>query len=162
MSCFSDEQLNQLGNALEAAGWNTDDVTRLGQAGETRLKEIRISLDPNSIIFAIEAGKTELWLHDDQKMGGVGVRGHKILAYLRENGLLDSCANLDELKIIQKQGSEFFRRHGFGKKVMGIAGWRGVRDDEVPYLVDCGEGIVLLWDSLDDNQNSLVPGLRRK
>ena len=158
MSHFSGGQLNQLGDKLEAAGWSADDVTNLGQASVERLTEIRFSLSKSDIIAAIEVGKTELWRHDDQKTGWV--RGRVILKHLTDEGLLGSCADLDELKVIQAKGPEFFRRHKFAGKA--IVGWRGVRDGEVPYLVEGGDGVVLGWGRLDFSFGALIPGLRRK
>ncbi|MCX6752525.1 MAG: hypothetical protein NTZ87_03455 [Candidatus Nomurabacteria bacterium] len=122
MSCFTSGQLNQLGDKLEAVGWTAEDITNLGQASRVRLDEIRLSLSRGDIILAIETGKTELWLLEEQKTDWV--QGRKILTHLTENSLLAGCADLDELKIIQAQGIEFFRKHFAGKAVFG---WRGVQ-----------------------------------
>lgn len=158
MSHFSSGQLNQLGDKLEAAGWCADDVTNLGQASVERLTEIRMSLTTSDIVVAIEAGKTELWLHEEQKTSWV--RGHVILAHLTKTGLLAGCADLAELKAIQAKDIGFFRKYGFSGKV--IVGWRGVQGDGVPYLVGFGGEVVLFWDHLDYDFNAGFPGLRRK
>src|SRR3989338_8616139 len=146
MSQFSSGQLNQLGDALEAAGWTPEDVTRLGQAGLERLAEIRMSLVPKSdIVLAIENGGTELWLHPEQKTGWVG--GRKILAHLTDGNLLEGCVGVPELKAIQAQGLPFFRKYFRGKAVVG---WRGVQDDRVPYLIVHDGKVVLDRFHLDD------------
>ncbi len=59
MSHFSSGQLNQLGNALEAADWTTDDVTRLGQSGKDRLTQIRLSLVYLRPLFTFKLGATD-------------------------------------------------------------------------------------------------------
>ena len=158
MSHFSTGQLNQLGDKLEVAGWSAKDVANLGQASVECLTEIRLSLNKSDIVRAVEAGETELWLHEDQKTGWMP--GWKILAYLAGNKLLDGCADLDELKAIQAKGIGFFRRHGFSGKA--IVGWRGVRAGGVPYLFEGDDVVVLGWFRLDDGWGAGDPGLRRK
>ena len=157
MSHFSGGQLNQLGDKLEAAGWRAEDITNLGQASVERLIEIRQSLSASDIIAAIEAGKTELWLHDDQKTGWG--RGRVILKHLTDTGLLVGCVGVPELKVIQAKGLPFFRQHFAGK---AIVGWRDVQDDNVPYLIELGGKVVLLWYLLDRSFFASYPGLRRK
>ena len=157
MSNFKSGQLNQLGDKLEASGWTAEDITRLGQASKARLDEIRLSLSRSDIILVIEAGKTELWLHEEQKTSWVN--GRKILAYLTENSLLAGCADLDELEIIQAQGIEFFRKHFKGRAIFG---WRGVQDDSVPCLIEGGNEVVLRWRHLDCDWDAFSPALRRK
>ena len=106
MSHFSDGQLRQWGNALEAAEWTAEDMTLMGQAGRDRLVGIRDGLRRGgNIVEAIVAGETELWLHPDQ-ISGV-VQGRKILNHLTETGLLASCADLEELEAIQAKGIDF-------------------------------------------------------
>jgi len=97
----------------------------------------------SKIIFAIVAGQTELWLHDNQKTKWV--RGGMILDYLTHNKTLSSCANLAELEVIKAQGIEFFRRYFPGK---AVSGWRGVRDNMVPRLIEKGNNVVLCWANL--------------
>lgn len=158
MSSFKSGQLDQLGNKLELAGWQAEDITNLGQASVERLTEIRLSLLKSDVISAIEVGKTELRLHPDQEKEWV--QGRKILNYFREEGLLDGCADLDELKIVQAQGIDFFREHGFSGKA--IVGWRGVQDDSVPFLVENGGKVVLHWYRLGSGFDAGDPALRRK
>lgn len=156
MSHFSGGQLNQLGDALEVAGWTPDDVTKLEQAGKTRLTAIRLSLLSSDIVSAIETGATELWLHDEQKTGWV--KGRKILVQLTESSLFAGCADLDELKIIQAQGIEFFRRYFTGKAIFG---WRGFRDGNVPFLIESGDRVVLDRYHLYYSWRASDPALRR-
>lgn len=145
MSHFSDGQLRQLGNALEAAGWISRDMTLLGQAGRHRLIGIRNSLRSGSnIITAIVRGRTELWLAPGQDTIG-GVRGHEILRRLMYAGLLASCVDLEELKAIQAKGGEFFQKH-FRYCVFG---WRGLQANCVPYLTWHENGVMLRWQGLD-------------
>jgi len=157
-SNFSDGQLRQLGNSLAASDWTPEDLTLLGQAGRDRLIGIRDSLRRGGdIVAAIAEGRTELWLHDDQKNGWV--QGRKILRYLTDTGLLASCADLDELKAVQSKGIKFFRQHFAGKAPFA---WRGVRDDYVPYLVEDDGEVVLYWGRLGDFWSAGSPALRRK
>ena len=109
------------------------------------------------IIAAIEAGKTELWLDEDQKRSWV--RGHVILQRLTDTGLLDDCADLQELKDIRAEGPEFYHKHFAGKVIVG---WRGVRGDRVPYLVEAFDEVVLYWNHLGHYFNARNPALRRK
>ena len=155
MSLFSAGQLNQLGGALEAAGWSAEDVTRLGQAGHECLAEIRSSL--SGIVAAIEGGQTELWLAPGQAESWV--RGRAILAHLTDTGLLSGCADLAELKAIQAKGLDFFRKYFRGKAVFG---WRGVRVGFVPCLIEYGDEVMLDWRWLDYFWIALSPALRRK
>jgi hypothetical protein len=66
-----------------------------------------------SIIDAIEGGRTELWLHPEQKTEWV--QGRKILKYLTDSGELAGCVDLADLKAIQAKGIDFFRKHFRGK-----------------------------------------------
>ncbi|OGI95560.1 hypothetical protein A2917_03345 [Candidatus Nomurabacteria bacterium RIFCSPLOWO2_01_FULL_42_17] len=157
MSYFSSGQLNQLGDALERAGWLPEDVTNLGQAGKARLAEIRLSLQRNDIITLIETKQTEPWLHDDQKADLI-VQGYKILAYLDQNGLLDSCANLGELRSIQFKGIEFFQRYFAGKVIFG---WGGVDGESVPCLFVFQGEVVQSRRQLNNRWHIDDPGLRR-
>lgn len=155
---FSDGQLRQVGNALEAADWTPEDVTLLGQAGRDRLVGFRDLLRRGGdIVAAIIEGRTELWLAPGQDTGWV--QGRAILAHLTETVLLAGCADLDELKAIQAKGLLFFRQHYAGKVIFG---WRGVRGVSVPYLVGSGGGVVLSWHRLDDGWSADGPALRRK
>ncbi len=159
MSHFSGGQLNQLGDKLELAGWQAEDLTNFGQASVERLTEIRLSLTPQSeIVRAIEAGQTELWLAPGQEAGWV--LGSAILAHLKENGLLAGCPDLGELKTVQAQGMEFFRKHGFSRKA--VVGWGGVRGGIVPCLVGRDDEVVLSWRRLGRIFNASDPALRRK
>jgi len=142
MSHFSDGQVNQLANALEAAGWSAEDVTRLGQAGKSRLTEIRMSLDKSDIVSAIEAGRTKLWFHPDQEEGCI-VENRRILAYLTESGFLSGCADISELQAIQAKGFPFFWKY-FRRNA--VFGWRGVSRGYVPFLfVKGNREVVLEW-----------------
>ncbi|MDR3519746.1 MAG: hypothetical protein P4L63_02580 [Candidatus Pacebacteria bacterium] len=157
-STFSDGQLRQTGNSLAAAGWTTEDLTLLGQAGRDRLVGIRDSLRRGGdIVTAIVEGRTELWLHEDQKTGWT--RGRVIYSHLQETGLLAGCVDLDELKAIQTKGIDFFRKHFAGKAIFG---WRSVRDGHVPFLVEYGDGVLLFWRRLGDVWVACYPALRRK
>ncbi len=158
ISNYKEGQVHQLVDALEEAGWMGEDLTHLGQAGKARLDAIRQSLVKSDIIAAIEAGKTELWYHPDQKESN-WIRGRVILTHLTDNGLLDGCADLEELKVIQAQGIEFFQKHFAGKAVFG---WRGVQDAYVPCLIGNGGMVVLDWYSLDFDFGAINPALRRK
>jgi hypothetical protein len=53
MSTFSVGQMNQLGDSLENAGWNTNLITKLGQCG--RLAEIRAFLEGKAEIVTKKA-----------------------------------------------------------------------------------------------------------
>ncbi len=57
MSHFTSGQLNQLGDALEAAEWTAEDVTNLGQAGKTRLTQIRVSLQEEIAVEKVQEVK---------------------------------------------------------------------------------------------------------
>ena len=156
MSSFSPEQLRQLGNKFQAAGWLPEDVTNLGQASIERLTEIRMSLVPKSdIVLAIENGGTELWLHPEQK--NEWVQGRKILAHLTDNALLEGCVGVPELQAIQARGLAFFRKHFRGKAVFG---WRGVGGGRVPCLFGVDGRVVLDWHWLDSDWDAVVPALR--
>lgn len=158
MSIFSDGQLRQIGNSLASAGWTSEDGTLLGQAGRDRLVGIRDSLRRGGdIVTAIVEGRTELWLAPGQDTGWV--RGRAILAYLTETSLLASCADLDELKAVQAKGIDFFRKHFQGKAIFG---WRGVQDDDVPYLIESGGRVVRRWRWFDGSFHVDIPALRRK
>ena len=158
MSHFSDGQLQQAGNALAAADWSTEDLTLLGQAGRDRLIGIRDSLRRGGdIVSAIVGGRTELWLAPGQDTGWVG--GRKILSRLTDTGLLASCADLNELKAIQAKGINFFRQHFAGRAIFG---WRGVRDGDVPYLIEDGDEVVRGWGHLGSLWSANDPALRRK
>ncbi len=158
-SNFSRGQLRQVGNSLAAAEWSAEDLTLLGQAGRDRLVGIRDSLRRGGdIVSAIIEGRTELWLHEGQK-GNQYLLGRVIYARLQETGLLASCADLAELEAIKAKGVEFFRQHFAGKAVFG---WRGVQDGNVPYLVEDGGEVMLLWHWLAYRWFSRSPALRRK
>jgi hypothetical protein len=155
---FSDGQLRQWGNALEAADWTAEDMTLMGQAGHDRLIGIRDSLRRGGeIVAAIEGGKTELWLAPGQDTGWV--QGRKILAHLTNTGLLAGCADLAELEAIRAKGLEFFRRYFAGKALFG---WRGVQDGLMPYLVEYDDKVILFWLHLDNDWYAFYPALRRK
>lgn len=113
----------------------------------------------SNIISIIEAGQTELWLAPGQ--GASLIRGRVILHHLSEMGLLESCADLEELKAIQAKGIGFFLRQGFYCK--SIVGWRGVRGEIVPYLSEYLGGFIIRWYHLDDGCfGARSPALRRK
>jgi len=158
-SNFSDGQLAQLAASLEAADWTPNDVTLLGQAGRDRLIGIRDLLRRGvDIVAAIIEGRTELWLHDSQRVGWVG--GRTILAHLTDTGLLVSCADLAELEAIRAKGIVFFRQHFAGNLIFG---WRGVQGDSVPYLLEFDDEVVLNWRWLGYNfWLADNPALRRK
>lgn len=157
-SIFSDGQLRQVGNSLRAADWSREDLTLLGQAGRDRLIGIRDSLRRGGdIITAIVEGRTELWLHDDQKSGWA--RGRVIYTHLQLNGLLASCADLEELDAIKAKGVDFYRKY-FGDSV--LVGWRGVLGVSVPYLLASRVEVVRLCNQLDDSFCANDGCLRRK
>jgi len=156
---FSNGQLRQAGNSLAAADWSAEDLTLLGQAGRDRLIGIRDSLRRGGdIITAIVEDRTELWLHESQK-GNRYMQGRVIYAHLQDTGLLASFADLAELEAIKAKGIEFFRQYFAG---CAIFGWRGVRDDDVPYLIGYDGQVVLGWYWLGNDWDSDYPGLRRK
>lgn len=157
MSLFSAGQMNQLGDKLAAAGWSAEDITNLGQAPIERLTEIRNSLRVSEIVAAIVGGKTELWLHPKQESGWVG--GRKILAHLTQSGLLAGCVDLDDLRAIQAQGVDFFRKNFRGKAIFG---WRGVSVGFVPCLFEFGGKVILDWSHLGCSWHACDPALRRK
>ena len=115
-------------------------------------------LDSLAIIAVIESGRTELWLHDDQK-AGQRVRGRTILAQLLKENLLAGCADVPNLQAIQAKGPAFYQKHFAGKVLVA---WRGIQGDDVPYLVERGDEVILRWDHLDDDFDADCPAPSRK
>ena len=109
------------------------------------------------IIAAIEAGRTELWLHPDQ--ANRWVNGRVIQRHLTDAGLLAGCIDLAEAKAIQAKGIDFWRKHFAGKVIVA---WGGVQDDSVPYLYENEDEVVLYWDWIGRHFYSSIPALRRK
>lgn len=102
-----------------------------------------------------------LWLHEEQKRGGV-IRGHSIHRYLVNTNSLPTCLGLRDAEEIQKNGIAAFRRF-FGATVFF---WRSVvqRDDgylSVPYLYEYySDELVLNFLWLGDDWISLNPAAR--
>ena len=158
MSHFSDGQLQQVANSLEAAEWLPEDLTLLGQAGRDRLIGIRDALRRGGdIVSIIIEGRTELWLAPGQNTSWV--QGYDILAHLTNTGLLAGCVDLAGLEAIQAKGVVFFRKYFRGKAIFG---WRGVQGGYVPCLVGHDGRVVLRWDHLDLRWDARYPALRRK
>ena len=91
------------------------------------------------IIAAVKEGRTELWLHPEQKTVGY-VNGRTILRSLTENGLLKACIDLEQAKAIRAEGISFWWKH-FNEKF--LPAWRSVEDDSVWYLSEYAVGVVL-------------------
>lgn len=108
--------------------------------------------------FHLRTGLTP-WLHDKQKGGGC-TTGNVIFEYLKENGILQSCLNLQDGLAIQAKGIAVFRKLFQGK---ALPLWKSVvRSDDgnlsVPCLCDVGSQVVVDWDWLDDDVDG--PALR--
>ena len=111
----------------------------------------------SDIITAIENNETELWLAPGQAEGSI--QGYYILTHLTKTGLLAKCADLEELKVIQTKGIDFFRRH-FAENC--IFGWRDVQQDRVPYLLEFDGWLVIWWDTLGNEMSKRHTSLHRK
>ena len=100
------------------------------------------------------------WLHDKQKNGTI--EGYLILAYLRDNKMLEDCLSLLDLEAIQRKGILFFREHFSGKSVYG---WKSVvihhnGQLSAPYLIETNNWVVIVWNHLGDSFRSHSPALR--
>lgn len=107
-----------------------------------------------------DCAKLELWLHNMQKNGTV--KGQVIYDCLKQNDMLASCLNLQDLEAIQKKGIAHFRKHFKGQAVFG---WKSVvRNDNgsllVPYLCGNDGEVFLNWDWLERDWYSTRPALR--
>ena len=91
------------------------------------------------IVQAIETCGAELVLFSGQK-NPFGLCGNRMLTRLTENGLLASYADIDDLKVVQAKGIDFFRKHFSGKSIFAL---RGVRDNKVWYLIERNSEVVL-------------------
>ncbi len=156
MSNFSDGQLRQLGNALEAAGFTPSDVTLMGQAGQDRLRGFRDLLRRAAdIVTAFAEGYMEVWTpRVNQKF----VQVRTVLICLQDTGLVASCLDLAELCAIQAKGVDFFRKVSKGK--LAIFGWRTVQADSVPYLTERRGQIEFGWARLDEHYPDLSAFIR--
>lgn len=107
-----------------------------------------------------DAAKLGHWLHPDQVNGTVG--GKKLLKYLEDKKMLESCLGLRDLEEIQRKGVAFFRKYFQGKTVFG---WRSVVRNHhgyliVPYLVESGDKVVVHWHWFDNDLDAYNPALR--
>jgi hypothetical protein len=111
----------------------------------------------SDITTAIIEGRTELWLHDNQKKG-VSVLGSVIYPYLEKTGLLAGCADLAELEAIRAKGLDFFRKY-FAEK--NVSGWRGIKDRLVPCIIEGEYDVLLFYFHINCLWTSNSPALRR-
>ena len=105
----------------------------------------------------INLAELEMWLHPKQK--AVWVAGNEIYQYLKDNNLLEDCLTLEDLKEIKKLGLDEFNKYFKGKWVYA---WKSVQDGDVPYLVECGDEVVLRGYWLGYGWNASGPALRRR
>ncbi len=156
MSNFSDGQLRQWGNALEAAGFTPSDMTLMGQAGQDRLRGFRDLLRRAAdIVTAFAEGYIEVWTpRPNQKF----VQVRTVLMQLNDADLIASCLDLSELCAIQSKGADFFRKFSKGK--LAIFGWRTVQADSIPYLIERKGQVEFGWARLDEHYPDLSAFLR--
>lgn len=117
MSSFSIGQMNQLGKALERAGFTARDITMLGQF--SKLRDIRTVLHghrrivepefqyPGWVIERLtpgleatslrDPGETRLWL-DPQQTSSNKPTGHEVYEAIKANGLLEKSLSFGDLK----------------------------------------------------------------
>ena len=107
-----------------------------------------------------DAGKLQLWLHDDQKY--LCVNCEVVHSYLKEHYMIKNCLGSRDLEEIQKKGIAFFRKHF---KENYVFGWKSVvrgRNGNlyVPYLCVYVDGEVCLrWYWLGNDWDSDYPAL---
>jgi hypothetical protein len=100
----------------------------------------------------------EQWLH--YRQNGL-VKGQVIYNFLVSTNALNAHLNLQDGLAIQKKGIAVFRKFFNGKAVFL---WKSVvkryRGLGVPFLVEKGGEVVILWRWLDHEWNSIRPALR--
>ncbi|MFH1201244.1 MAG: hypothetical protein V1484_02900 [bacterium] len=120
-----------------------------------RVERLVSRLSP--IVREIIEGKTELWLHDEQRVGR-SIKGWDIFNCLTYAGLLSGCVRVHELRDIQSMGVGFFRQYFAGRKVFG---WRTPGGDHrVSFICDGRDKVLLGWGSLEDFLFGDSPALR--
>lgn len=116
-----------------------------------------VPLSKPSSIDAIVSGKTELWLHEGQKNGEVS--GRVVWRFLMENReVLSGCARSFELRAIEAEGLDFFRKHFFGKVIFGVI----LNSDYWACLYEKNGSIELRSQWVEYPMNANNPFLRRR
>jgi hypothetical protein len=106
------------------------------------------------------AKQVELWLHDDQKNGGM--KGKCVYKHLKQTDTLKRCLGLHDALAIQQAGIVVFREL-FGNNTVSC--WKSVahRADgclEVPCLFATGKKVLVLWDRVDGRWSDRHPAAR--
>jgi hypothetical protein len=92
------------------------------------------------------------------------VEGNAVYKLLKDGDMIKDQLGLADLLAIQAKGIAFFRKYFSGK---GVFGWRSVVRNKdqfdnlrVPYLIESGDEVVLLWDWPILGCDSIYPALR--
>lgn len=105
-----------------------------------------------------------LWLHNDQKNGGL-VSGHLVYQHLKDTDMLKDCLGLRDFEEIHQIGAPLYREY-FGDNV--LFGWKSIVEGcsggllvtKVPYLCGGGRWVTMCWHRLGGGLSNLNPAGR--
>lgn len=182
MSSYKEGQVNQLANALEAAGFTADDITKLGQFGELadirelvrgrRLLKLGLlysswvkqHLTPKLEVATVcDPGKVEFWLDSRQNTDSFPTSDNIYEAIKSSKGLLERSLSLGELMWYEDNPDKAPPNF----KGKWIFGWASVVQDDggnhhVPFLDGVSNSFSVVWYSIGSSlfSDNMFAGLR--